>query len=344
MSLTIRAADLDADRDLIIHTLRQLLTPLSDATRYEWLYRGNPHGPAAAWLAVDETRGETIGMASAFPRMAVTDGREERCWVLADFCIHSDFRALGPALQLHRACLAGVDRGAAAFCYDFPSERMMAIYRRLGIRPFATMTRFAKVLRWGPKARQAVPIPGARSAAGFLGDLVDRMPSRRPSAPPGVSFSIQDRDCDATFDELDRGVRGRYRRQMDRSAAYLNWRYRANPLTRYELLTARRDGVLLGYAAWTREGPHAILADLVALDGATVDALLGELGAGTRAQGLETLSAPVLSTHPLIPHLVRAGYRPREATPVLLYEPRHATQGDRLSDADWPLLYGDRDS
>ena len=72
-------ADLGADRELLIDTLRRYLTPLSDAARFEWLYRANPYGPAAAWIAVDDGRSETIGMASAFPRRAILDGKEERC-------------------------------------------------------------------------------------------------------------------------------------------------------------------------------------------------------------------------------------------------------------------------
>jgi hypothetical protein len=342
VSLTIRVADLGTDRDLIIDTLRRFLTPLSDATRFEWLYRANPYGPAAAWIAVDGAHGETIGMASAFPRRAVRDGREERCWVLGDFCIHERYRTLGPALSLNRACLAGVDRGDVAFCYDFPSDRMMAVYRRLGIHPFGQMIRFAKVLRWGRKLRDMVPIPGVRTGAELLGGIADFVSARTTAPPQGTVVAVETRDCDRAYDDLDRANRQRFQLHLERSAAYLNWRYRANPLHRYEILAARREGELRGYAVFSQTGSHGLLTDLVALDDDTTRLLLDELAVILRARKAGTLSAPAISSHSLVPHLLRSGFRPRETGPAILYRQPHPEStggGD-----DWPLLYGDRDS
>ncbi len=344
MGLTIRAADLDADRELIIDMLRRYLTPLSNAARFEWLYRANPYGPAAAWIAVDDSRGETVGMASAFPRRAFRDGNDERCWVLGDFCIHEQYRTLGPALQLNRACISGVDRGDVAFCYDFPSEPMMAVYRRLGIHPFGPMTRFAKVLRWGAKFRDMVPIPGLRTGAGLLGAIADLRPVRRPAPPRGTTLALEDKDCDDSFDELDHAIRGRSRLYLERSSAYLNWRYRTNPLGRYEILTARAGREVRGYAAFTQAGPHAQLMDLSVREPETTRLLLDEVTAILRARGSVTLSAPVLSSHPVIPYLLRAGFRAREASPVILYRRPDSAEKEPLVCGDWPLLYGDRDS
>jgi hypothetical protein len=344
VALTIRVADLGADRELIIDTLRRYLTPLSDAARFDWLYRGNPYGPAAVWIAVDDVGGETVGMASAFPRRAVRDGKDELCWVLGDFCIHTQYRTLGPALQLNRACLAGVGQGAVAFCYDFPSVRMMAVYRRLGIVPFGQTIRFVKVLRWGRKLREMVSIPGIRTALGILGAIGDLRPAPRPVPPRGTTLALEERDCDAAFDDLDRANRKRFRLYLERSAAYLNWRYRANPLGRYEILSVRTGGELQGYAAFTQTGPDALLTDLFAREDDTTRLLLGELTALLRGRDAVTLSAPVLSLHPLIPHLLDSGFQPREATPVILHSGPGSEAMSPLGRGDWPLSSGDRDS
>lgn len=340
MALTIRAADLGADRDLIIETLRQHLTPHSDAARFDWLYRGNPFGHAVAWIAVDDGRGETVGMASAFPRRAFQDGKHERCWVLGDFCIHEQYRTLGPAVQLNRACLSGVDQGTVSFCYDFPSDQMMAVYRRLGIQPFGQMTRFAKVLRWGRKLRHVVTASGIRTGLGILGDIADRL-ARRPAPPHGISVALEDAPCDDAFDDLDRANRARFWLYLDRSAAYLNWRYRTNPLVRHEILTARRGGELLGYAVFTPSEPEAVLADLFARDDGTTRLLLDEAAELLKARGVVTLSVPAHSSHPLIPHLLRSGFRARETSPVILYRRPHS---EPKTGGAWSLLNGDRDS
>ena len=44
MKITIQPADLERDRDVLISTLRDYLTPTSNERRFEWLYRQNPHG------------------------------------------------------------------------------------------------------------------------------------------------------------------------------------------------------------------------------------------------------------------------------------------------------------
>ena len=344
MGLTIRSADLAADRQLIIETLRRHLNPLSDAARFEWLYLANPYGPAVAWIATDEARGETVGMASAFPRRAIRDGKDERCWVLGDFCIHAQYRTLGPAIQLNRACLSGVDRGCVSFCYDFPSDRMMAVYRRLGIHPFGHMTRFAKVLRWGRRLRQTVRASMVRGGLGILGDIVDRLPARRPTAPRGTVLALLDAPCDPSFDDLDRANRTRFRLYLERSAAYLNWRYRMNPLATHEILTVRRGRELGGFAVFSQSDGDGILADLWAREPGAIALLLSETAALLRERGAATLSAPVLSSHPLVPELVRAGFRPRESSPVILYRGADTGQGTPPTAAGWPLSYGDRDS
>ncbi len=105
MALTIALAHLDTDRDLLIDTVRRLLTPRSNGARFDWLYRNSPHGAARVWLAIEQTRGTVVGMAAAFPRRFYLDGCEVCCWVLGDFCLDSEYRSLGPALQLQRACL-----------------------------------------------------------------------------------------------------------------------------------------------------------------------------------------------------------------------------------------------
>src|SRR5262245_31471653 len=119
MNTAIRQVDLTADKKRIIDSLFRYLTPRSDERRFNWLYKNNPSGRAQVWAAVNRQDDTIIGLASAFPRRVYIGEREALCWVLGDFCINEGHRTLGPALQLQRACLAGIDAGEAAFCYDF---------------------------------------------------------------------------------------------------------------------------------------------------------------------------------------------------------------------------------
>src|SRR5262245_37913944 len=159
--VVVRAGDVDADRRLAVETFVRYLNPRYDDARYDWVYRQNPHGPGRLWVATDHGGETIVGIAGAFPRKMGVFGREVVALVLGDFCVSDEYRSVGPALALQRACLAEVTRGAIPFCYDFPSARMMAIYRRLGVKPLGQMVRLNKVLRVESRLPAAARVLGA---------------------------------------------------------------------------------------------------------------------------------------------------------------------------------------
>src|SRR5262249_21123805 len=143
--IRIRRADLKADRQCLIELFGRFLTNQSDARRFDWLYCSSPHGVARAWLACSAD-GSIIGAAAAFPRKLYVDAKETYASVLGDFCLDPEHRSLGPALQLQRACLADIQSSPHDFFYDFPSDKMMAIYKRLQISAERHVVRWAKPL------------------------------------------------------------------------------------------------------------------------------------------------------------------------------------------------------
>src|SRR5437016_5954264 len=180
MAIVVREADLDKDRQILILFLQQHLTKQSDNRRFDWLYRNNPHGPAQAWIAADSEKEVIIGMASAFPRRFYFDGREELGVVLGDFCIRDRYRSLGPALQLQRACLSSVDGTNKAFCFDFPSQSMMSVYKRLNLKPLGRMVRLAKPLRVDRIVKKFVKMTALSKPLSDAGNRVLSLLDRRP--------------------------------------------------------------------------------------------------------------------------------------------------------------------
>jgi len=84
------------------------------------------------------------------------DGKEKRGWVLGDFCFGERFRSLGPALQLQRACLESLAQEPNAFTYDFPSQSMMAIYKRIGIAQSGSLVRWPSLLKRKAKLKRSL--------------------------------------------------------------------------------------------------------------------------------------------------------------------------------------------
>jgi hypothetical protein len=340
----VREGHLEADRNLALDMFRRYLNPQYDAARFDWVYRQNPHGPGRLWVSSDLSDGSVIGIAGAFPRRVYLAGRECEAWVLGDFCVSDRHRSIGPALALQRACLADVAAGAIPFCYDFPSLRMMAIYRRLGIDPLGHMVRLRRLLRVDSRVSRMVGRPALSRRMSALGNLLLARRIPRAREVPGLTVSLHDGQCGEEFSEVAARWASQHGVSVQRSAEYLNWRYLANPLQRHEVMTARSDGTLVGYAVFTREGHAACLVDMLAGDTATVLALVrAVVGLGWR-RGMETVTITLLAAHPWVGVLERVGFRAGETSPVVVYASPAASRVGVADGAAWLLLHGDRDS
>jgi hypothetical protein len=340
MPIVIRPAHLESDRELLNAILKRFLTPLANGSRFNWLYRDNPFGQARVWLAIESDTGAVVGTASAFPRRLYAHGCEVSAWVLGDFCINDQYRSLGPALKLQRACLMEVNSGGAELCYDFPNMLMMAVYKRLGVGYTGQMLRLAKPLRVDRTVRKAIKIPLLAQGVTVAGNRVLALLDRQHKALGCWRFSLHQEECDDEFSALARKVGGRYGVCVQRSAEYLNWRYFANTYCQYELLTARYQGDLAAYVFFTQIGEDAIVGDLFGIAEPVVLArLVDELVDLLRGRGVVTISAPILWSHPWRPLLESRGFRVREASPIVIYGKQSSWEG-----LDWFLMYGDRDS
>jgi hypothetical protein len=345
MSYEIRLADMQQDRSLLTHMLSHHLNPDAAGPRFNWLYEENPHGRAEAWIAVDSATGKAVGAAAAFPRKLHTaDGLQPGC-VFGDFCIDPRHRSLGLALRLQRACL---DHGGSASCgsaYDFPSTQMMAIYTRMRIPTSGQMMRWAKLLRVDRVAARAV-----RSAwlgqrlAGPLNKLL-RWKSSFSVARGAWRIEEHSEECGDEFSALARNIGPRYGTCVDRSAVYLNWRYRKHPLRHHEMLTARRNGTLAGYVVFSHGREDATIMDLFGLDNDSLwAALVAEVVTILHSRGVVAVSASTLISDPRVGALRKLGFRARESCPVIIYGRAAGQQQCSDRGASWLLMDGDRDT
>jgi hypothetical protein len=343
--LLIRRADLEKDREILIEALLRYLNPVADSRRFDWLYNDNPHGKALVWIAYDQDTGEAVGSAAAFPRRIYLDSREEFVWVLGDFCINSEYRSLGPALQLQRACLSAVDSGQVALCYDFPSAGMMAVYKRLGIDPFARVLRLARPLRIDRQIESVIKTPIIASAVTGFANLLLTARAFQPMKVGNVIVAPHEGECGEEFSDLARQTMDRIGICVKRTAEYLNWRYLANTYCNYEIMTVRRSGDLLGYAVVGQNGKECIIADLFGIDSPEVTRrLVKEVVSLGHARGVHTVSIPVLESHPWVTLFHDLGFRDRESKPMMLYTPNNDTLGKTLENKRWFIMHGDRDS
>ncbi|OLD57053.1 MAG: hypothetical protein AUI54_04135 [Acidobacteria bacterium 13_1_40CM_2_56_5] len=342
MAVTIRAADLNRDRDELVRFLAENLAPGAHASRFDWLYLEGPQGQARAWMAVDEL-GRTIGLAAAFPRDFWVGNRVEQVWVLGDFCIAKEHRSLGPALSLQRTCLESLDNG---ICYDFPSPSMLPIYRRLGVPTLGQHVRYVKLLKADEKILKFVRNRFLASPLIQIGNWTLALGRLSESIPDGVTFSLHEEECGEEFDAIDSSNTTGHSVRGLRNAKYLNWRYLRNPLREYRLITARRGSRLMGYAVVEVDGPYSMIADVRTIDPEnTIPGLLACAEGCLRQMGVGHINAHLLEHCSLGPYLRRAGFYPRERVPVVAYTKDETRSLSGIHDSKtWFLLAGDRES
>jgi hypothetical protein len=346
MKLSVRPADLDADREALIERMLQHLTPMSDGLRYDWLYRQNPDGQAQLWVLMEGETNAIVGSGGIVPRRMYVMGQEKLGGVLVDFWIHPYYRSLGPALQLQRACLSGIDAGPYTLYYDFPKHTMVAVYRRLGVATSRWVVRMTKLLSVERKLGSVgqIPVLGRSLLAAANGLL--RVGDLRLGKRVDCEISEQTEACDEEFTDLASQVSPGYGVCVSRTASYLNWRFKSHFHHRYEMLAARKNGSLRGYILFLQEGETATIVDLFGTEDHDMKSdLVSTTIEILRKRHVFNVNAPCLNSLAHTAPLRKLGFFPRETHPVIVSGTRGPSgQGVNLKGLDVFLMDGDRDS
>jgi hypothetical protein len=222
---------------------------------------------------------------------------------------------------------------------------MMAIYRRMQIPAAGQIVRWAKPLRTDRKIAARVKSP---MVAGMLAAPLNRLLAWKDSASfsdRGWVIAQHQGICGNEFTNLAHTIGSRYGACVERSAQYLNWRYLQHPIFPHEILTARCGEELRGYVVFSQNKQDARIVDLFGFsDTAMWTALVGRAVSVLRDRGLTTVSFPVLSANPWSGLLPKWGFRPREASALVVYAPRSGAEVEQNLGNNWFLMDGDRES
>jgi len=344
MALQIRRAALDRDRAQLIGLFKRCLTPTFDEQRFERVYCKGPYGAAPTWVAFDGSDGAIVGAAAAFPRRMYVGGEVRLGCVLGDFCIEEKYRSLGPAVLLQRACLEEAAGACFEFCYDFPSPSMMAVYKRLEIDKAGILWRWAKPLRAERKLASVIP---SKALVKGLGAIVNAALAHRgwKGSADVCELAVHEGMCGEEFTTLDSHLCPKSGIRTVRTAEYLNWRYLSDSGTSYQILTARRAGILIAYAVFAQELGYASIVDLCSVE---EPAVIGRVLAGAvellRRRGVSSVSLNAGDRHPWNPLFERAGFRKREQSPLIIYTRPQSNSVDKALRSNWYLMRGERDS
>jgi hypothetical protein len=331
MGLRVRALQLPEERDSLLAVLQRNLGGLDHRKRYQWLYHDNPAGPGFAWGVFRERSDTPVGVATLVPVYLWIGGQRILCGRVEDFAVDLAHRSLGPAVALQRATFAPIDDGSMALCYDTPPHAAgMATFRRLGMSASAAVYRYVVLARTAPWLQERFGLPaGIALLCGSVLDLALRAGWRHPRgvdiAEHLGAFGDEFTELDAIVGANSRVVRG------SRSAKELTWLYRQEPLRTYQILTARREGELIGWAVYSVTDSKLDLVDWLDVSGTRAfKGLLAAVAArGTRTGKLRWQTLATTQT-PTSTVLRRMGFHRREqACSVVAYSGRRQLQDIR---------------
>lgn len=337
-----RAGEADELFRLYAEVFGQALTE-SSRKRWQWQYLQNPHTSSAGpeiWVAREG--GSVLGQYASMPVVLWWAGREVRSSWGMDVFLRPEARGKGVGARLFTTWSDFVE--VALGLGLTPSS--YGLFKKLRYADVGPVPFFQKVLDARAVAtRRLGPWLGRLAAPLVSAGLALRHPERGRADDAlevqGISaFS-------AEYDTLWERARSGYAMCVRRDAAYLRWKYRDCPHVRYDLLEARRDGTLRGFAV-SRVAEHEGLKlgwilDLftAADDEAARDALIAALLAGFRRAGVARAQAFAMSAA-LQAGLRRRGFM-RGRSPMQFCVRTRVEDGPLRDLGRWHVVFGDSD-
>lgn len=275
------------DSPRIVSLLNQVFRVPTDVATWDWYAYGNPHGTSRVYLAVDDHAGELAGIFSCTPMPFHAGGRKVSGSSAHHLALAPPYRGGAPFVAMSRAMLAG--------------EADHNVDLVIGIPNLKSYEPQKKMMKWRD--------------FGYLDCLARMSPEvRAHNCSPVESF------CEASFGVFFREAARPLDFYLEKSAAWMNWRYFGRPHNPYSVYTYSPGGVLRGYVALKRwQDPDgyrkAHIIDLHALDEEAFDQLLA--GAESYAQGCNELNVWAVQQYRYRPCFEKAGFQPRGRQPVI---------------------------
>jgi hypothetical protein len=162
---------------------------------------------------------------------------------------------------------------------------------------------------------------------------------------PETVLSDSDRRLGPEFDSLDRAFGALGRTALVRDAAYLDWRFRRNPVDRHEFVLTWNGRDLGGYLTFAVRNRVALVKDWLALDDTSWCRLFAAALREFRRRRLLSVSVVMLEEHPDIRRLRRFGFvlRPETTTAISYASPAFQPRASVRESRCWYMTVGDRD-
>ncbi|MBI3861317.1 MAG: GNAT family N-acetyltransferase [Planctomycetia bacterium] len=234
----------------------------ADSRRFP-CYFNNPSEPGAIWVLRSET-GPVVGTGGLHTIRMVIDGESHRTGHAVNLAIDPKYRTAGPAIQLQRALLEYVRRSDHSLVCGV-TDRAAGVLLRAGYRKIGLLEQWMKVLRSERKLQKHLKVQALSKVAALGLDfaLWGLSPESRRRRPEGWHVELPDR-FDVRFDRLWARAAPQFPIATERSAQFLDWRFRHCCDDEFQIVClCDSSRELAGYAIYRHQGTTVQLSDLL---------------------------------------------------------------------------------
>lgn len=244
------------------------LPQLDTKKRISWAYQENVCGKAQIWLLKNKTTGEYFGCSALLPRYFFVKRKKMLGALIADTAVKKRYRALGPALKLHREIIrSSQDFG---LIMAFPNKVVQAVIKMVGFKKMKNLIKNIKVIKSITIIEKKIKNPLIFKLLLPLVPIVDfglRLLDFRIFS--GKKFrGCHIENFDKRFDDIWEKFSRKFDFIKDRSSNYLNWCYKKSPDKDIKIYVVydRKTLSLLGYIIYCIEDNWVYVEDFLWLE------------------------------------------------------------------------------
>ena len=211
---------------------------------WRWKYLLNPASSPASELIVAEDTDVLVGARPFFMAGFMWGNQKLTAAEHSDTMVHPQYRNQGIFSRMGQLSAEHIKAAGVDLSFGFPGAMSRPGFMRQGYRKVTAVDNMLKVI-------DAPSLIARRLNYRLMGVALRRGYDRKSPArlpPVETPFAVETLDVyHQALDGLDT-LRQRAVIDLERSAAYLRWRFDSHPLRKYKYVLAKLDGVLWGCA------------------------------------------------------------------------------------------------
>ncbi len=338
------------DENAYLQFLGGLIKARPVSIHYQWLYRGNPHGEALTWLAIDRKEENIIGCTSVFPKKVWVKDKVILGCVGGDTFVDPNYQRRGIATKMHQVSCVGAAEAGIRFQYGFPNVENTGAHLKAGshfpgdfqvIKCFLRIEPIVRKLNLGKTLSTGMSKLGNKILSLYVRSKLSGITDRDEKLERISSF-------DNRFDRLMETALPSFNICVVRDSQYLGWRYFKNHQENRIILGYEHEGTVHGFAVLEFEKNTCCLFDFfVRKEDGLIEDFIDALLKFLISRGYESVWLGVNASGNYIKNFSHFGFKliHFEKNPLEVLLPDDDKDIDYLTDLkNWYLTLGDTDA